>query len=76
MMMLDIKMNARENNESVEQYIERTGENPIIETIIKGKFLDFASADIYNEMDSVYDLEKQLKTLKSENLKIKLITDS
>ena len=64
--IVDIAMKAHESGESVKTYMERTGENPIIDVIVDGNFLSFASADIYAQMFEVYELEKRIATRKSE----------
>lgn len=64
--IVDIAIKAKDSGESVKSYMERTGENPIIDVIVDGNFLSFASADIYAQMFEVYELEKKIATRKSE----------
>lgn len=64
--MIEIATKAYDAGESIQQYMERTGESPIIETIVKGNFLSFASKDIYEEMFNVYDMEQDIIKRKNE----------
>ena len=64
--MIDIATKAYDAGESIQQYMERTGENPIMDVIVEGGFLSFASKDLYEEMFNVYNMEQDLIKRKDE----------